>query len=148
MQYRRIRSDREPGALTAVVLGLGLGVAAGFLLGELYAGAGGGRTVKRAIPWGRRKPPVRRPSEYTDDLLERLDTLLGADAQSFQFVQVGRNAIELHGWVTSRQSRTRAIAAARGALDQSIKLVDRLLVWGEDDRPTTALPFAEEPESA
>lgn len=148
MQYRRIRSGRESGSLTAVVLGLGLGVAAGFLIGELYAGEGSGRAVKRAFPWSRRRPAQRRPSEYTDELIERLEQILGADAQSFEFVQVGRNAIEIHGWVTSRQSRTRAIKAAREALDRSIKLVDRLLVWGEDDVATAEIPLPEEPESA
>lgn len=148
MQYRRIRNGRESGPLTAIVLGLGLGVAAGFLLGEVYAGEGSGRAAKRAFPWARRRPAAKRPSEYADELLERLDAILGADAQSFEFVQVGRNAIEIHGWVTSRQSRTRAIKAAREALDRSIKLVDRLLVWGEDDFPTAEIPLPEEPESA
>lgn len=146
MQHRRIRSDDGAGIAPTLLLGLGLGLAAGFVLGELYAGEGR-RAVKRALPW-RKRDENPTASDLSDDLQTRLRELLGPDADTLELVPVGRNAIELHGWVSSRPSRARAIRAARDGLDPAIKLVDRLLVWGEDDGPTAEIPIPEESDAS
>jgi hypothetical protein len=144
MQYRRIRRSASSGSLGPLLLaGLGLGLAAGFLLGELYAGEG---TRRLSHGWGQLRRRVGRtvtPSELTEELQEKLDLALGPDAQSLEVVAVGRGAVELHGWVTSRAARTRAYRAARAALAPEVRLIDRLLVWGEDDLPPARSPTEE-----
>jgi hypothetical protein len=143
MAHRRIRTNGS--AIAAPVLvGLGVGVAAGFVLGELYAGTGL-RAVQRA--WGRWRG---RPSEpvsvqaLTTQIQEALASTLGGDSQSLELIAVGRGGLELHGWVSSRSARTRALAAARRIAGAERTLVDRLLVWGEDD-VATPRPPEEEP---
>jgi hypothetical protein len=72
--------------------------------------------------------------------------VLGSDSQSLELVAVGRGGLELHGWVTSRQARSRALSTARRIAGSERDLVDRLLVWGEDDQPLA--PSADqEPEA-
>jgi len=41
------------------------------------------------------------------------------------------------GWVSSRAARSRALRLAREAFGPDIRLVDSLLVWGEDDGSPT-----------
>ena len=146
MQYRRIRKDSSAGVGAAILVGVGLGLAAGFFLGELFAGEGP-RGVGRAIsPW-RRRPVTPTAAGLTDDLQVALAETIGPDARALRLVPVGRNALELHGWVASRVSRARTIRAARELLHPGIRLVDRLLVWGEDDRPAPEASLRE-PEPA
>lgn len=146
MQYRRIRRSEPADSLGPLLLaGLGLGLAAGFLLGELYAGEG---TRRLSHGWGQLRRRVSRtvtPSELTEELQEKLELALGPDARSLELVAVGRGAVELHGWVTSRGARTRAYRAARAALAPEVSLIDRLLVWGEDDLPSAPSPTEESP---
>lgn len=149
MQYRRIRRSASPGSLGPLLLaGLAIGLAAGFVLGELYAGEG---TRRLSHGWDQLRRRVGRtvtPSELTDELQEKLERALGPDAQSLELVAVGRGGLELHGWVTSRGARTRAYRAARAALAPEISLIDRLLVWGEDDQPTPMTSPIEDPPGA
>jgi hypothetical protein len=147
MQYRRIREEQSGGTWASLLLGAGLGLAAGFLLGELYAGEGRRAMTRVLLPWRRPGKAKPNPSDLTDDLQLALEKVLGPDAQSLDLVPVGSNAIELHGWVTSRMSRSRAIRITREALNPSIKLVDRLLVWGEDDAPLPEPKPEPEPDS-
>ncbi len=148
MQRQRIRL-KQRGTLTPIlILGLSLGVAAGFLLGELYAGNAKG-TLKRALtPWRRLTTGSKSMTDMTDDLQQALQQALGPDSQSLELVRVGKHAIELHGWVTSRAARSQALRAARGALAVDIRLIDSLLVWGEDDVPTGGVTNPEESETA
>lgn len=148
MQYRRIRSETSTGVTPAALIGLGLGLAAGFLLGELYSGEGRRRVTRAFSAWKHAGRTMPSPGDLTDDLQAALERLLGQDAQSLELVPVGRNALELHGWVTSRAARTRAVRTAREALDPAVHLVDRLLVWGEDDAPNPDIALREEPEPA
>src|SRR5690606_28174560 len=147
MQYRRIRPEGEDSAIPAGLVGLGIGIAVGFLVGELFAGEGH-RAVRRALRPLRRAKAQPHPAELTADIRETLTKVIGPDAQSVNLVHVGRNALEIQGWVGSRARRTKAIRTVREALDPGIKLVDRLLVWGEDDAATPVIPLREEPESA
>ncbi|MFN0178102.1 MAG: hypothetical protein ACKVZ0_04830 [Gemmatimonadales bacterium] len=146
MQYRRIRRSVSSGSLGPLLLaGLGFGLAAGFILGELYAGEG---TRRLSHGWDQLRRRVGRtvsPSEVTEELQQKLELALGPDAQSLELVAVGRAAVELHGWVTSRGARTRAYRAARSALAPEVRLIDRLLVWGEDDLPSAPSPTEESP---
>ena len=145
MQYRRIRRSAETTSLGPIVLaGLVAGLAAGFLLGELYAGEGTRRISRGWAQWRRRAKGNPTPSELTEALQARLDEALGPDSQTLELVAVGKNAVELHGWVTSRPARTRAVRAARAALAPQVSLVDRLLVWGEDDQPMPGISQPEE----
>jgi len=50
-------------------------------------------------------------------------------------VPVGRNALELHGWVPDRRARAAAARLVAGAVTVE-RLVNCLLVRGEDDLVT------------
>ncbi len=146
MVHRRIRG--RSGLAAPILVGLGLGLAAGFLLGELYSGTGL-RGVRRAlVRW--RSRSTERPSAQvlTAQIQDLLAPALGTDSQSLELVAVGRRGLELHGWVTSRQARARALTAGRHIVGPDRYLVDRLLVWGEDDVVSAAPPpMAEELET-
>ncbi len=149
MQYRRIRTPESTDAGPAALIGLGLGLAAGFVLGELFGGQGGRQAIRRVIRRLRRPADTRQsPAELTGHLKTALQQALGAESELLDLVAVGRHAVELHGWVASRPTRTRAIRTVRAALPFDIALVDRLLVWGEDDSEIPDTPLREEPESA
>src|SRR5262245_29698806 len=115
MQRQRIRSsDRDrgrPGLTPILILGLSLGRAAGFLAGELYGGNAKG-TLKRALtPFRRLADGTKSMTDITDELQRALEKALGPDSQSLELVRVGKRALELHGWVTSRAARSKALRA-------------------------------------
>lgn len=144
MRRRRIRTSTRSGSLAPVAaIGLALGVAAGFLLGERFAGHPPA-LLARLLNRRARRPAPARAADLAQALQERLDQALGPDGQSIEMVPVGRDAVEVHGWVTSRAARTRALRIAREALGPDVRLVDSLLVWGEDDRHTQELPAPEQ----
>ncbi len=148
MQYRRIRSRQRTGLLPTVLLGLGLGLAAGLVLGEWLGGQDRKTLAGRLNPWRKREAAPPEPSQLTDRLRAALTEALGPDAAGLELVPVGRQGIELHGWVPSRAARTRAIRAATATIGSSLRLVDCLLVSGEDDLPNAETPNSEELESA
>jgi len=129
---RRHRSGSvaRTGALAA--LGFGAGVAAGFLMGTLF-GSGGHRRVGRIVRSAGRGPAAR---EGRTVLMDRVRTALAADpelrGQIFELLAVGRTGLELHGWVTSRALRARALRVAEAAAGTE-PIINRLLVRGEDD---------------
>lgn len=144
MQYRRIRirdSDIGPTAL----LGLGLGLAAGFLLGELYSSEGAGRRIG-GLRAGRRRQPARgmTAESLTVQVQGALLPTLGDDARGIELMAVGRSAVEVHGWVPSRRARVSALTTVREIVGPERQLVDRLLVAGEDDLPGPRLTSGEE----
>jgi len=131
--------------LTPVLLtGAALGLATGFLLGELF---GSPKELARAIR-PRKAAGRRTPFELTTELQAALARALGPDAQTLELAPVSKTTIELHGWVTSRRTRAKALRTAREVLGSDIRLVDCLLVWGEDDAPTGEFPIAGERETA
>ena len=147
MQRQRIRSSDRTSLAPLLILGLSLGIAAGFLLGELYGGNAKG-TLKRALTPFRRLSDAKSMTDVTDDLQRALEKALGPDSQSLELVRVGKRALELHGWVTSRAARSKALRAARAALGSEIRLSDCLLVWGEDDVPPGEVHQPDESETA
>jgi hypothetical protein len=148
MQRQRIRSSDRTSLAPLLILGLSLGIAAGFLLGELYGGNAKG-TLKRALtPFRRLSDGAKSMTDVTDDLQRALEKALGPDSQSLELVRVGKRALELHGWVTSRAARSKALRAARAAIASEIRLSDCLLVWGEDDVPAGEPHQPDESETA
>lgn len=148
MQHRRIRSRHRSGLWPTVLLGLGLGLAAGLVLGEWLGGQDRKTLAGRLNPWRKRPAAPPQPSELTDRLHAALATALGPDGAGLELVSVGRQGIELHGWVPSRAARSRAMRAATATIGSSLRLVDCLLVLGEDDLPTADPPIPDELESA
>jgi hypothetical protein len=123
-------------------------MAAGFLVGEFFAGHPPA-ALRRLL--GTRRgdgQEARASTRLAERLQDRLDQALGPDSQSIELIPVGRNAVEVHGWVTSRAARARALRIARDALGPETRLIDGLLVWGEDDRPSREYAALDERESA
>ena len=149
MRRHRIRTARPTGGWAPVLaVGLGLGLATGFLLGEFFAGHPPAALRRLWRRWRRGDEEQPTPAAIAEQLRVRLEQALGPDSQSIEFVPIGRNAVEVTGWVTSRPARSRALRIAREALGPDTRLVDSLLVWGEDDRVTIDLPSDEEPDTA
>ncbi|NOT09469.1 MAG: hypothetical protein HOP28_14860, partial [Gemmatimonadales bacterium] len=116
------------------LLGFGAGLAAGFVIGELF-GTGGGRRVKRLVRTlvdGRKKPESR--SALAQRGLDALSADVRLAGEAFELLAVGRTGFELHGWVADRATRGVAIRIAREAL-AAVSVVNCLLVRGEDDAP-------------
>ena len=137
MQRPRIQIVNRPkagssGLLAAAVAGLGLGLLLGLAAGELLTGV-------------KLRPPRRRRAPGSDSLGTKIRRALRADPSlaplRFKVLEVGRHAVELHGWVPSRLERSRALRLARQAAEPGIDIVDCLLVHGEDDLefPTLAV---------
>ena len=125
---RRILRKPPPIPGAAIMLGLGAGVAVGFVLGEL-AGPAPARTLTRRVRQAEPGPSVRSlvaraQAALDDDLLLREYRL--------EALPAGRGGIEIHGWVDDRRSRTRAARLVRDAVPAEA-IVNCLLVRGEDD---------------
>lgn len=131
-----------------IVAGFALGAAAGWLLGEL-TGRLTPERVRDSLGDLRRGRGGPVPPASTR---ERVRAALDADADlrrlDLQVVAAGRGAVELHGWVPSRTLRARATRLAATAAGP-VRLIDALLVRGEDDRPAEDDPLpAGAPQSA
>lgn len=128
--------------LAWTLVGTALGVAAGFVLGELLGPVDRHR-VRRLFQPGQR--PVRlRPAE----LVRAVQAVLRQDAVLRELelrpLSAGAGVLELHGWVPTRAMRTRA-ARTVGAIAGVERLVNCLLVRGEDDTPVPATPATGRP---
>jgi hypothetical protein len=114
-----------------VVGGFALGALAGWLLGEWT----GGLSRERIAGYVGRRRPEAVPGPPPR---ERIRAALQADPDlrelGLRTIPAGRTAIELHGWVPSRRLRARATRLAATAAGAT-RLIDCLLVRGEDDRP-------------
>src|ERR1051325_1534416 len=113
---RRLARRRGAESAPWMVLGFGAGVAAGFLLGELFGDDGRRRTGQFfSAAW--RNARTRRESRAS--VAERVLAVLSADAElaesQLDLLAVGGGGFELHGWVASRGERTRAYRLAGGA---------------------------------
>jgi hypothetical protein len=126
---RRVERDSGGELLALALLGLGAGLAVGFLVSEFY-GAGGHTRVGRLLT-------RRRPRAATHDgaaaALARARELLQANARlSAEPIEVrprGRG-LELRGWVSNRAARTLAYRLVHAG---GIEVVNHILVRGEDD---------------
>jgi hypothetical protein len=134
------RVERRPvGELgVLVLLGLGTGIAAGFLFGEVF-GRDGHRRVGRLIGRIRRR---QRPlsAAARAEVVTRVSQVLQADpalaAQPIEVRAAQRNSrarVELRGWVTTRGARALAARLARAAAGAGLDVTNHLLVRGEDD---------------
>ena len=124
------RSAGELGALA--LLGFGTGIAAGFLLSEVF-GTGGHRRMGRLL--GRRNTRRGLPADRAA-LLATVRSALQADphlAKEPLEVRPRGSGLELRGWVATRAARTLAYRVARSAAG-SREIANHLLVRGEDDR--------------
>ena len=130
------------------VAGFALGAVAGWVAGELT----GGVTRERMNQYvsGLRRPLADLEAPATPR--ERVRAALEADPDlrrlELEVTPAGRGAVELHGWVPSRTLRARATRLAATAAGAT-RLIDSLLVRGEDDRPLEdPLPASEAPQTA
>ena len=124
------RSGGELGAWA--LLGFGTGIAAGFLLSEVFGTGGhrrmgrllGGRGKGRGLPAGRAALLAAvRAALHADPLLA---------AEPLEVRPRGRG-LELRGWVATRTARALAYRLAREAAGTG-EITNHLLVRGEDDR--------------
>jgi hypothetical protein len=142
---RRLRRKGRGQTGPWAVLGFGAGIAAGFLLGEMFGGGGTAR-VGRLVSSFKRAPKVERRSDRATTILAVLEAEPELADLRFSLVPAGRDAFELRGWVPDRAARARAARLAQAAAG-GLSIVNRLLVRGEDDaHPDLALD--EEPLSA
>jgi hypothetical protein len=117
-----------------VLLGFGVGLAAGFVFGEVF-GTGGRKRVGRLLgTFARPRPKPEPRSALAARIARVLKTDVALSSYAFEILPVGRGGLELHGWVPSRALRTRAHRLAQAAAGIE-PVVNRLLVWGEDDGP-------------
>jgi len=124
------RSGGELGAWA--LLGFGTGIAAGFLLSEVF-GSGGHRRMGRLLG---RRPRHRDLPAGRAALLGRVRAALQADpllaAEPLE-VRPRGHGLELRGWVATRAARALAYRLAREAAGTG-EITNHLLVRGEDDR--------------
>jgi hypothetical protein len=138
-------TDRSHPAATigVVVAGLGLGLAVGFILGEL-AGPLAARTIRR-----RGGGTVPRPA--VADLVRRAEHALTLDpslgALELDVVAVRSGAVELHGWVTDRPMRVQVLRRVTEAIHPAA-VIDCLRVTGEDDEEWLPVEYAAGPRIA
>jgi hypothetical protein len=126
---RRAAAKSPLPATGAILLGLGLGVLAGFILGEL-----GGPVASRAI---RRRGRAAASPRPLSDLVRQAQAVLDDDVVlhecRLQVRAAGPGRIELHGWVADRRSRARA-AHLLGDAVTADAIINCLQVRGEDDQ--------------
>ncbi len=133
---------KRPGAeLVALTLsGLLAGVAAGFVLSEMF-GAGGPRRMSRIIR-------TRHAGRGRRDLLREREPLLAAVRDALAQEPVlqsepigvricGEHGLELRGWVATRQARALAYRLARAASNH-LDVANRLEVRDLDDEAQPA----------
>jgi hypothetical protein len=128
----RRRRKTLPGGLAAAGLaaaGLAVGAALGFLAGELF-----GPRATRVVRTPKRPagPGKRSVAELVHDAQSALEADLTLRELQLEVVPVGRNALELHGWVPNRRTRAAAARLVASAVRVE-RLVNCLLVRGEDD---------------
>ena len=116
------------------ISGFVVGAVAGWLIGEMTGGVSRARVSSYL---GGRKQPPSDPAAPASPR-ERIRLALEVDEElrdlGLTVVPAGRAAVELHGWVPSRRLRARTTRLASIAA-APLRLVDCLLVRGEDDRP-------------
>ena len=125
------------------LVGLGLGVAAGFALGG-WLGPSAPRTRRPDADDGAETVSPLKPSAAS----RAVRTALAADETlgplALEPIGVSPGVVELHGWVPSRSLRARAarLAASTPGIES---LVNCLLVRGEDDADEPALDATDQP---
>jgi hypothetical protein len=127
---RRAAADPGPGLAGTILLGLGLGVALGFLAGELV-GPAASQVIKGDRPRAG-TGPVARLVAAAQDVLD--DDVVLREC-NLEVLAVGPGRIELHGWVPARRSRARAAQLISDAVAADA-IINCLQVRGDDDLAT------------
>ena len=127
------------------LVGAGLGLVTGFVLGELLGSSKlrlprrWGTVPRGKLVAGREGPPgaasLARTALRNDDQLHDL---------ALETVGVSAGVVEIHGWVSSRSLRARAIRVVH-ALPGIERVVDCILVHGEDDVPEDVEDLTDRP---
>jgi len=128
---RRVERDSITELVAWVLLGLGAGLATGFVLSEVY-GAGGHRRVGRFLG---RKPHLPVPPVSPADGLARARAALSADpALAPEPIEVRARArgLELRGWVATRAARSLAYRLVHAST--GLEVANHLVVRGEDEK--------------
>lgn len=141
----RRHSLRRAGGRSAlvVVLGLGFGFLAGFVVRSLVGGIDRPRLrqVVGGLAGGTARGPTPRASA------RRIQTALDATPEfgdlGLEVMTVRPGYVELHGWVPTRAAGARALRVAAAA-EPGTDVISRLRVRGEDDAPPGAAPGEEE----
>lgn len=142
---RRLRRGGRGPIGPWALLGFGAGIAAGFLLGEVFGGSGKAR-VGRLVGSLKRAPKQESRSDRATTILAVLEAEPELAGLHFSLVPAGRSGFELRGWVPDRSARARASRLAQAA-SGGLPIVNRLLVRGEDDAHP-GLVLDDEPLSA
>ena len=124
--------------------GLVTGLAVGVTLGALAGDVNRERLTRAARRL--RDQPVAHPTSAADAARAAREALEGIPALALLGIEVlpiSLHAVELRGWVPSRPARSAAARAAR-AVPGIDKVINRILVRGEDDR---AIPEGSEPSN-
>jgi hypothetical protein len=124
---RRVERDSSGELLACALLGLGAGLAAGFVLSEVY-GTGGHRRAGRLLGWR------TRPVTHADAPARAREALRAHPSLAAEPIEVRARAgkIELRGWVASRAARSLAYRLVHSLA--GLEVANHLLVRGEDDR--------------
>jgi hypothetical protein len=129
------------------VLGWSLaGLTAGLLGGVVLAawfGRGNRRRLKRAITQWR--PATSSPRNIATPARSMQAALDASDLRQFKVEVVGvmPGVVELHGWVPSRSIRAQAARIAT-TVPGIERVVNCILVRGEDDKTTRGTPLADQ----
>lgn len=142
---RRVRRGSSAPLGPWALLGFGAGIAAGFLLGEMFGGGGTAR-VGRLVESLRGAPKLERRARRAAIILAVLEAEPELAALRFSLIPSVGGGFELRGWVPERSARARAFRLAQAA-SGGLPIVNRLLVRGEDDAHAE-LHLDDEPRSA
>ena len=115
-------------------LGVGLGLVAGFALGEWLGDVNRGR-VRRVVRSQRSRPVpmIAKPAATARAAKAALESQPDLAGLGLDVLPVSTGAVELRGWVPNRAARTLAgrVAADVAGVDT---VINSILVRGEDDR--------------
>lgn len=138
---RRIEvAPREDTSPLWAVAGFALGAVVGWVAGELSGRGTRDRLAGYVRGLGRPEADAEAPATPRERVRAALDADPDLRPLDLDIIPAGRGAVELHGWVPSRTLRARATRLAATAAGTT-RLIDSLLVRGEDDRPLEdALP--------
>jgi hypothetical protein len=131
----RRRGGNPVSAAGTIVLGLALGAAAGWMVGEWLAPSAMRRI---GVP---RRAAARSMAELVRDAQGALAADPVLEAIPLEVRPVSRQRVELHGWVPSRRLRAHANRVAGEAVGAE-SVINCLLVRGEDDAADPDSPDA------
>src|ERR1041384_3840627 len=133
---RRIARRRGADSAPWIVLGFGAGLAAGFLLGELFGDDGrrrAGQFISGAWRNARTRPEGRASGAGRVVAVRSAAPALAGN--QLELPAIGDGGFKLHGWVASRGERTRAYRLAAGAA-RGEPILKWLLLSGGGGRAT------------